>query len=188
MSHILKPKCDELLDNLDLAMRVAVNFARKRGQYNNFFVDECKVEATFILTCLIYENQLDIANKFPIEEERQRFYMMAIGYKLKEYFSYRATSTIKFLKAKGIVEKHFSLEENSELIDSGKDRIPKYKTQDTTLEVDVVDGIIKNKTQYKILEMYKNGTAIESISVELKLSKKKIKRVLRDIKKRIMDK
>ena len=174
MCHTLKPKCVELLDNYGLAARVAVNFARKRRQINNFFVDECIAEALFILTCLVYENQEDIVKKFPIEEDRQRFYMMAIGYKLKEYFSYRATSTIRFLKAKGIIEKHITIEVDCKSV------------PDTTVEVDIKDGLTKNKTETKILEMYKNGMKVESISSELKLSKKKVKRVLRDIKKLIV--
>jgi hypothetical protein len=158
------------------AERVARGYARgKSRQRDAAFVDECIAEAYFTVVELLWTSLKEIKEKYPDIVERHKFIRMSIGYKLKEYWAYRATSTISFLKKRGIVVKHQSIETCQVISD------------DSSLnEFIALDHATRDQVERRVIEFYCMGNDLELISIKCSMSQKRVKKILIRVKKRLL--
>lgn len=167
----------ELFEVLPQALRVARGFAKRRGKSKDaMFVDECEAEATFVVTELIYGAIRGVMEKFADKEERFKFYRMSVGYKLKEYYSYRATSTVSYLKKKGIEEQHIQLQESHAL------RV--------NIELEcliLMDYICRDEIERRVVDFYAMGNPRDLIASKCGMSVGRVKRILRRVKRRLKE-
>lgn len=177
------------------SQRVAKGYARRIGRGGDLaFVDECQAEASFILVELIWSAYAKILEKYPEEEDRHKFYRMSVGYKLKEYWAYRSTSTISYLKKKGIVEHHYSLSAEQKGKSEFNDGMTTtFSTEHVGLarmniEVELyilLDSVCLDEVERLIVDLYAIGNTKEEIGVKLEMSPARVKKTLRRIKRRI---
>jgi len=162
---------------LQQSERVARGFARGRFKSGDaFFLMEAIQEAACIVTELIWSNAewQAIKEKYPDREERHKFFRMTVGYKLREYFSYRATSTLSFLKKKG-------LEVKFETVHEGHVVRPC-----SSLECMIaLHDACENELQLRVVEFYSMGNSRELIASKCGLTQTKVKKLLQRVKRRL---
>lgn len=160
---------------LEQASRVARGFARgKNRRKDEQFVDECEAEATFIVTSIIFTNLRGVLEKFPLVEDRLKFYRMSTGFGLKAYFAHRHTGTISYLKKRGIDEKFIPMH----AVDFAR----------TTSEIDMfiaIDAAIRNEVERQVVDFYSIGLSYAEIGEKLEYSPLKVKNILKRVKKRL---
>lgn len=169
---------DEMSDGaLMHARRTARGFARGRSRSHDFaFIEECEAEAVFIVTEMILTTLDSIVEKYPILEERLKFYRMSVGYHLKGYWAHRATSTLSFLRKKGINEKVFELYEAAASL--------------TRINLDaqvfeLTDDLLPTELDKRVVEFYLMQNSREIIAVKCGITPKRVKRILRRLKRKL---
>jgi hypothetical protein len=169
------PQEVELFEVLEQVFRSAYSFVKRRGRlYDKFMVMEAAQEAVYFITHIIYTKLDDVVTKYPDPEERHKFYRMSVGYRLLNYFSLRATSSISYLKKKGVIP------EQVELADELLSR-PDEKTEAMiALEAACRDEFEKIVTQY-----YGMGNTVELIAAKCGCSEKRVKKSLMRVKRRL---
>ena len=166
---------DESEGILPQVLRVARGFARRRFRGNDgAFVDECIAEGNFVVTEMILTSLSTIKEKYPDREERFKFYRMSVGYKLKEYWSLRATSTESFLRKKGIEIRQHQLHESHAL--------RQYSEAD---EFIALEHAVRDELELRVVEFYAMGNARDLIASKCGISLRRVKRILIRIKKRL---
>lgn len=161
---------------IEQAERVAKGFARRRFRGTDLaFVDECIAEAYYTVVCIVYESLAEVRVRYPDRDERFTFYRMSVGYKLKEYWSSRATSTESYLRKKGIEIRQHQLNE-SHLVKS-------YSEAD---EFIALENAVRNERERRVVELHAMGNARDLIASKLSLSEKLVKKILTRIKKRLL--
>lgn len=166
------------------AQRTARYFARQRCRDRDaFFLDEMTTEGIFIVTQLILAGPEGdglptsyelVKTKFPIVEERYKFYRMAVGYGLKAYCAYRSMRTISFLRAKGIETKHVKLED---------DYVP--REDHSALMQLMLDEAANTPMEKEVLKFYLLANPLDVIGEKVGLEPKRVKKVLKRIKRRL---
>lgn len=192
--------CSELFGNtaegdspFEQSQRVAKGYARRMGRGGDrAFIDECQAEAAFIVTELIWEGYDGIMEKYPDEGERHKFYRMSVGYRLKEYWAYRSTSTISYLKKKGIIVKHYSLSHepkvNVDAVGFSNELLQHHELGRMNIEVDLyilLDSVCTNEVERDILDNHAMGHTKEQIAEKFEISVARVYKILRRIKRRI---
>jgi DNA-directed RNA polymerase specialized sigma24 family protein len=154
------------------AERTAYNFARRQSRHGDeMFVEESKAEARFLASLLFLEHMESIAEK----DDPAKFMRMYIGYKLKDYWAKRATSTESYLRKHGKSDVH----------------IP-FKNEMAVVEVSDIDictcreHVARNEVEERILSLYETGRTKPEIASEMNLHIKNVKKILAKIKKRLM--
>lgn len=195
-----KPSLSTLCCELDSgpfeqSQRVAKGYARRIGRGGDLaFIDECQAEAAFIVVELIWTAYEKIIAKYPDQNDREKFYRMSVGYRLKEYFAYRSTSTISYLKKKGIVEQHFSLSAEQKGKSEFNDGIEASFTTEhvglarMNIEIELyilLDSVCTSEVERLIVDLYAMGNTKEEIGEKLEMSPARVKKTLRRIKRRI---
>lgn len=115
-----------------------------------------------------------IVARFPDTEERFKFYRMSVGYGLKKYCCHRATSSVSFLKAKGIEIKHVKLEE---------EYVP--RNDHSAMMQILLDEAAVTMMEKDVLRFYLLANPIEVIGEKVGLSPKRVRKVLKRIKRRL---
>lgn len=160
----------ELLEFLPQARRVASGFARRRGRgMDAMFVDEMIAEAYAIITILIMEKYDEITVNHP---DREAFYRMSIGYGLKEYISLRSTSSISYLKKRGLVREHVPLRSTD---------VARNYSDDACF--DIMESLCRDEIDKRVIELYSQGDDYAAIAVKLEISDSMVKKILRRIRK-----
>lgn len=171
------PQYLELLLFLPMATATGRSFARRNYRGKDLaFIDECVAEAWAVAAELFLEpGSFEAINeKVPDADERNKFLRSTIGYKLKEYWSLRSSSTLSFLRKKGIEFKQHSVQE--------KDKIT------TTTDVDVsmcYDHVVRNEFEHRVVSLWSQGWTKESIAVEAATTVRRIKKTLNRIERRL---
>lgn len=157
------------------AERVARGFARGRNKQRDFaFVDECIAEAYYVVVEMYWTHFERIKLKFPDIIERHKFMRMSIGYRLKAYWSYRATSSISYLKQKGIIEKHEPITDQ-------------IASKDCSLQQYIaLENAVRNEIEARVVELFKIGNDRELIAHKLSMKPRRVKRILTRVKKRLL--
>lgn len=170
---------EELLEPngiLEHSERAAKGAVRRIGQSQNFgLVDEAIAEAAFIVTVLVMTEYDSILEKNPDRNERMKFFRCAVGYGLKGYFSFRATSTISFLKKRGIEIKKHRLHESM---------LVEY-TSVFDLEV-CLEAVCADEKERMIVEFHAIGNSREQISAKVGVSQKFVKKTLNRIQQKLL--
>lgn len=162
-------------DLISQIQRVAKGFARRRfRQHDLAFVEECIAEAQFIVVELIWTSLKSIKEKYPDDTERHKFYRMSVGYKLKEYWALRATSTESYLRKKGIEVRQHQLYEST--------AIRYYSEADEFL---ALEHAVRNELELRVVEFFCMGNTRELIAEKCGLSISRVKKILTRIKKRL---
>jgi len=165
----------EFFDVIEQLERVAKGFARRRlKSIDEMFVDECIAEAYFVIVELIYTSLESIKAEYPNLDDRYKFYRTTVGYKLKEYWSYRATSTISFLKKKGISVQHYSLWEGA--------AIQYHSSLDIYI---AMEHAARNDLERKVVELTAMGNPKELIAEKCALKPKQITKILKRVENRL---
>lgn len=172
------PAVDELLEPdgvLEQSARVARGFAKRKSRGNDkAFIDEAIAEAHFVVTYIILTEFESICEKYPDKAERMKFYRCSVGYKLMEYFSARPTSTVSYLKKKGIEVRRHAIHEGM---------LIEYVS---AFDVKVcLEAVCEDHVEIRILEFYSMGLTREEIGVKCGLSPKRVKKILIRIRKRL---
>lgn len=155
--------------------RVAKGFARRRFRgTDEAFVDECIAEGNFVVVELIWTSLQDIKAKYPDKEERFKFYRISVGYKLKEYWSLRATSTESYLRKKGVEVRQHQLHES--------DAIRYYSEADDFI---ALEHAVRDELELRVVEFYAMGNARDLIASKCGISERRVKKILIRIKKRL---
>lgn len=163
----------ELLEFLEQSKRVAFGFAKRQGRGNDrMFIDECQVEAAFIATFLMMTKYEEIRQANPTIEERQKYLRVLIGYGLKKYFSYRSSSSITYLRQKGMKCEHIPL--NSIILARNNDDITMFEN---------MESYCRDEVDQRIIDMHAMGMKPEQTAAKLELSKRFVLRTLRRIRK-----
>lgn len=154
----------------------AGSYVKKAGKgRDSAFADECEAEAIFIVTCLIYEDWESIKVNHPDVNDRTKFYYSMVKYQLRDYWSYRASSTVSFLKKRGIVISFESISNHNH-----------KAVEDSQLSfAELLENVLRNDTERKIFDLYCVGNKKEIIATHLNMTLKDVRKVLRDIKARI---
>jgi hypothetical protein len=160
---------------LEQVQRVAKGFARRRFRGTDLaFVDECIAEANFVVCELIYTSLAQLKAKYPEIEERFTFYRMSVGYKLKEYWSLRATSTESYLRKKGIEVKQHQLHESQ--------AIRYYSEAD---EFIALENAARDEVEKLVLQFHAMGNTRDLIASKCGISERLVKKILIRIRKRL---
>lgn len=165
----------ELLEFLPHATASATSFTRRQNKLRNpQFLDEAIAEAWAIASdlFLIPGSLTGIKEKCPEPEHQIKFLKATIGHELKQYFSLRATSTISFLKKKGIVTTHTSLTDT-------------ITSADNTLEADAWDHAVRDEFERWVVELHMQGWDNKKIASECNCSAKAVNKTLTKIKRRL---
>lgn len=165
----------ELMEVVEQVERVARGFAKRRGQNHNLgFVDEAEAEARYIVTYLMWTEYAAICEKYPDKAERHKFFRMTVGFKLKEYFSYRPTSTVAYLKRKGIEVRRHQVHE---------DMLVQYVSP-MDLHI-VLEDVCRDQVEIRVVEFYSFGNELEDIAVKCGLTVKRTKRILNRVRREL---
>ena len=174
------PAVDELLEPggvLDQSERVAKGFAKRRGRSTDgAFIDEAVAEAHYTVTYIILTEYEAVCEKYPDKAERMKFYRCSVGYKLMEYFSHRATSTVSYLKKRGIEVRRHSIHEGM---------LVEYVSA-FDLKV-CIESVCADQVEVRILEFHSMGLTREEIAVKCGVSTKRVKKTLARIKRRLLN-
>jgi Cys-tRNA synthase (O-phospho-L-seryl-tRNA:Cys-tRNA synthase) len=155
--------------------RVARGFAKRRFRGMDVaFVEECIAEGNFTVVELIWTGLIELKAKYPDVEERFKFYRMSVGYKLKEYWSLRATSTESYLRKKGIELHRHQLHES--------DAIRYYSEAD---EYVAMEHAVRDELELRVVEFYAMGNTRDLIAQKCGISERRVKKILIRIKKRL---
>jgi hypothetical protein len=173
------PAVDELLEPegvLDQSERVARGFAKRKGRgTDGAFIDEAIAEAHYIVTVLILTEYESICEKYPDKAERMKFYRCSVGYKLMAYFSHRATSTVSYLKKKGIEVRRHSVHEGM---------LVEYVS---AFDIKVcLEAVCTDALEMRVLEFYSMGNDREQIGLKCGISPKRVRKILVRIRKRLL--
>lgn len=164
--------CEGILPQVE---RVARGFARRRFRGSDAaFVEECIAEGNFVVVELIWTSLSEIKARFPDKEERFKFYRMSVGYKLKEYWSLRATSTESYLRKKGIEIRQHQLHESH--------AIRYYSDAD---EFIALEHAVRDELELRVVEFYAMGNARDLIASKCGISERRVKKILIRIRKRL---
>ena len=160
---------------LEQSERVAWGFAKRKGQNRNKgYLDEAMAEAAFIVTYLIMTEYDAICEKYPDVEERHKFFRCTVGYQLKSYFSFRSTSTVSYLKKKGIEIKRHAVHEAM---------LVQYVS---AFDIYVcLEDICKDEHDMRILEFHCMGHTPAEIGIKCGLSEKRVKKTLKIVRHRL---
>ncbi len=171
------PRDAEVFDEQGLyyqAQNVARYFVRKLQRTRDLaFLDECEAEAWFVLVELYWQHYESICEKHPDITERHRFVRMAIGNRLKTYWLRQPRSTYHMLRSKGIDIKTVTLPYD---LPSNENTIEYYLSR---------ESVIQNEQQHSIVEFYLMGNSLALIAKKCNTTAYKVKRILRQIKKRL---
>lgn len=173
------PAVDELMEPdgvLDQSERVARGFAKRKGRGNDkAYIDEAIAEAHYTVTYIILTEYEAVCEKYPDKAERMKFYRCSVGYKLMEYFSLRATSTVSYLKRRGIKVQRHALHEGM---------LVEYVS---AFDVKVVlESVCVDAVEMRILEFHSMGLDRDEIATKCSISTKRVKKTLARIKRRLM--
>lgn len=158
------------------AERVVKGFVRSKSKLGDHaFFEECLAEAWFVAVEMMWEQFAAIKAKYPEQKERDKFFRMSIIYRLKEYWSYRATTTISYLKRKGIVVEHLPLN-NAEV----------YTNSNETGCKIALENAARDELEKRIVEFYTMGNNYDLISEKCGIHRKQVKAILARIKKRLI--
>lgn len=172
------PQECELFDVLESIYRVAYSYVKKKWRlFDRFMIQEAAQEAVFVVTELIYVKFQEIVTKYPDVTERHRFYMAYAGFKLRNYFGHRASSSISYLKKKGIKQ------EMEELSDVSLSR-PDAKTE----QMIALDHACRNEYERLVVQYFCMGHDYELIAEKLGSTLKRVKKTLRRVKNRLRTK
>jgi ATP/maltotriose-dependent transcriptional regulator MalT len=173
------PGVEELLEPdgiLAHSERSAKAFIKRRGQsLNRGLVDEAVAEAAFIVTELVLTEYESILAKNPDRDERMKFFRCSVGYGLKGYFSHRATSTVSFLKKRGINIVQHQLHESM---------LVEY-TSVFDLEV-CLEVVCADEKERMIVEFHAIGNTRDEISAKVGVSSKFVKKTLNRIQQKLL--
>lgn len=165
----------ELFEVVEQVEKVARGFAKRRGEQRNFgFIDEAEAEARYIVTYLMWTEYDAICVKYPDKAERHKFYRMTVGFKLREYFTYRPTSTVAYLKKKGIVVNREQVHDDM--------RIQYVSPMDVSI---VLEDVCQNMLEVRVVEFYSFGNSIEMVAMKCGISEKRTKRILNRIRRKL---
>lgn len=157
------------------AERVARGFARRRNRGNDkAFIDEATAEALFQVTYMMWTEWESVKEKYPDKAERATFLRMTVGYKLKEYFSLRATSTVSFLRKKGIEIRREQLHE-AHLIEY-------VSPMDVYI---CFDDVCENELEKRVLEFYAMGQMYELVAVRCGISTNRTKKIINRVRRKL---
>lgn len=159
----------------DQAERVARGYARRKNRGNDkAFIDECVAEALYTVTYLLWTEWDSIKAKYPDKAERDTFLRMTVGYKLKEYFSYRATSTVSYLRKKGIEVRHEQLHES---------HVIQYVSP---MDVAIcLEDVCRDELEKRVIEYYAFGNMIDIVGAKCGISTKRAKKIINRIRRRL---
>lgn len=160
---------------LEQSRRVARGFAKRKGRSSDSaYSDEAIAEAAFIVTYLTLTEFEAICEKHPTKEERATFFRCSVGYGLKGYFSYRATSTVSYLKKRGIEVRRHAIHEGMliEYVSAFDVRV-------------CLEAVCNDAVDMRVLEFYSMGNNREEIAVKCGLTPKRVKKILLRIRKRL---
>lgn len=169
------PQECELFDVLEQTYRVAYSFVKRAGRlYDRMMIQEAAQEAAFCVTHLIYTKLTEILAKFPDTDERHKFYRMFVGFRLKDYFSYRSSSVVSYLRKRGLVQ------EFEELSDTALSR-PDAQTE----QLIALDHACRNEFERLVVQYFCMGNDRDNIAVKLNCTTRRVKKTLRRIKSRL---
>ncbi len=157
---------EELISLLPMIERTARGYARQRyKQTDEAFVDECIAEAYYCLTQMILEHYHKIIVEKPIDEERFRFYRMAVKYRLQKYWRrYKLPFSIDQFSEK---QTEINIKQNKlAYIDHGIDLL--------ILE----DNMCKSETDKFVVDYYMNGNSLDVIAEKIGIQRKSVKKIL----------
>lgn len=157
------------------AERVARGFARKRNRGGDKgFTDEAIAEALYQVTYLMWTEWESIKEKYPDKAERATFLRMTVGYKLKEYFSHRATSTVSYLRKKGIEIRREQLHEA---------HLVQYISP---MDIYIVfEDVCRDELEKRVIEYYALGNMIDIVGARCGISTKRAKKIVNRIRRRL---
>lgn len=169
------PQECELFDVLEQTYRVAYSYVKRAGRLRDrFMIQEAAQEAAFCITQLIYLKLAEIQIKFPDTEERHKFYRMFVGFRLKDYFSYRSSSVVSYLRKRGLIQ------EFEELSDTALSR-PDANTE----RLIALDHACRNQYERCVVQYYCMGNDRATIAEKLECTERRVKKTLRRIKTRL---
>lgn len=155
--------------------RVARGFARRRNRGNDeAFIDEATAEAIFQVTYIMWTEWDGVKDKYPDKAERATFLRMTVGYKLKEYFSLRATSTVSYLRKKGIEIRREQLHEAH--------RIEYVTPMDVYI---CFDDVCNDELEKRVIEFYAMGLMLEIVAAKCGLTLKRTKKIVNRIRREL---
>lgn len=165
----------ELYEVVEQVEKVARGFAKRRNEQRNLgFIDEAEAEARFIVTYMMWTEYDAICVKYPDKEERHKFFRMTVGFKLKEYFSHRQTSTVSYLKKKGIIVKREQVHDDM------------LVTYISPMDVAIVlEDVCGNMLEIRVVEFYSFGNSVETVAEKCGLTVKRTKRILNRIRRKL---
>ena len=190
-----------ILDYVSLAKRCGYNFARKVGkQKNKQFIDECQAEALFWLFILFHENFWEIM----WQESAEAYIRMKLSYKLKEYWSSRDSLSLTYYKQRGKqiathgrINRRDGLERSTvhmNMYENGVDDLDNEKFYSTlceqnleTLESDILDDVLRDGTDARILTLYCENLPIWIIALEIQKSSEFVHKTLTRIERGILN-
>lgn len=174
----LSPEALELLEFLPQATGVAVGRAIRYGKLRDKqYIDEAEAEAWAIASELFLEpgSLAAIKEKVPDPKERDRFLRATIGHELKQYFALRPTSTLTFLKKKGVEFKQVKLTEES------------LVTNTTELDERIAfEAVVKNELERRVCRLQSQGWDRERIAAEAGCSVRLVRKILNRIRKQLL--
>jgi hypothetical protein len=170
------PQEVELWDILEQTYRVSYSFVKRRGKLQDkFMVMEAAQEAVFYMVYLIYTRLEEITTKFPDIEDRHKFYRMSVGFRLKEYFSFRATSSISYLRRRG-----FKLEQ----VEISEEMLA--RPDEATERLIALEAVCRDEFEKLVIAYVEMGNSRELIAEKLGCSLKRVKKALLRVKRRLL--
>lgn len=180
--------CAELFNGpYDQCRKVGRNYAFRVGRgMDQAFVDECQAEAIFQLVELIWTTYPALIAEYPEEAARHKMYRGFVSYRLRDYFSYRATSTVSYLKKKGISVVHFSHDDLLTFQEGQPVEHPALARLSIDVEVYILlDSVCHDDVERQVVDLYALGNSKEEIGSIMNISPNRAKKILRRIKRRI---
>lgn len=169
---------DELLSEdgvLEQAQRVARGFVSRRGrQRDMMFKEEMEAEAAFLATEILWEEYVQLKERIPDIEERHRFIRKRIGYGLLEYVSHRASSTISYLKKKGIVEEHVVIRDSH-----------LCRCNDDIECMIALESVTADELERCVVQYHAMGNPRDLIASKCGLTRNRVKKILSRVRRRL---
>lgn len=157
------------------AERVARGYARRKNRgIDKAFVDECIAEAVFTVVYLMWTEWEAIKERYPDKTERDTFFRMSVGYKLKAYFCQRATSSVSDLRKKGIEIRREKLHESH--------IIQRIGPMDIAI---CFEDVCDNELEKRVIEYYALGQMPAIIAVRCGISEKRAKKIINKIRRKL---